>query len=112
MKSPWKPWTRGFEKNVILTGNELRHRFFRKAVAMDEEISVLRTFCESRDKILPQVARQASKGKNTSGLAMKHLEARIISEEDFFGAFDRLTPERSEPKKISRGSIVGLLMTP
>jgi folate-dependent phosphoribosylglycinamide formyltransferase PurN len=88
---------------VILTGCELRHRFVRKAMALDPGINVLRSYCEgTTGTIVDLVSGLPPDG---SALQRAHLEARLHSEDDFFGAFDSLVEDRSNPTAIERGSI-------
>ncbi len=35
---------------VLLTGSELRHSFVRKAIALSEGVSVIRSYCEGTEK--------------------------------------------------------------
>jgi len=37
---------------IILTGNELRHEFFRKFIALDNKIEIINTYCEGTEKAL------------------------------------------------------------
>lgn len=74
---------------VILTGNDLRHAYVRKALAVCEGIDVVRSYCEGKKKL----------GESA------HLRARDVSEADFFGAFVKLTPDRSNPVFIESDEI-------
>lgn len=85
---------------VILTNSELRHQFFRRAVSLDDNIDVLRTYCESTDG--STVDRVREEGDE---IRVKHLEARAASEDDFFGHFIKYTSDVSNPKAISNGEI-------
>lgn len=85
---------------VILTNSELRHQFVRKALALDDEIEVLRTYCESTDgSTIDRVREDGDEVK------VQHLEARAASEEDFFGHFVDYTPDHSNPQTIPNGEI-------
>lgn len=87
---------------VILTGNELRHRFFRKAVGLSESVRVLRSYCEGlEDTTLDRVRREGSE------IQVNHLLRRARVEHDFFGAFDEFVPDESSPEVIPRGDING-----
>jgi phosphoribosylglycinamide formyltransferase-1 len=88
---------------VILTGSELRHRFVRKALAISAEIEVARSYCEGMANSLVDMVDR--KPVEESELQRAHLEARACSEEDFFGVFDRLAPDRSHAVDIERGLI-------
>jgi len=88
---------------IILTGSELRHRFFRKAVASHTDINVVRTYCFGMQNTLVE-----STGKmegEASHLATKHLEARARSERDFFDPFDRVVADQSNPTERDRRRI-------
>ena len=88
---------------VILTGCDLRHRFVRKAIALDPAIDVLRSYCECMKDAIGDLAFKLA--PDASPLQRAHLEARVHSESDFFGAFDALVADRSSPTDIERGSI-------
>ena len=89
-------------KVVVLTGSELRHTFMRKAIALDEEIEVVASYCEGQENSLTEQVRKKDVEKDAQ---LRHLEARANSEKDFFGAFVALTPDRSNPRHIAKGSI-------
>ena len=42
---------------IILTGSELRHTFFRKYIALFENINVVATYCEGLEKSLTNISR-------------------------------------------------------
>ena len=85
---------------VILTNSEFRHQFVRKAIALNDDITVLRTYCESVDgTTIDRVREQGDEVK------MNHLEARAASEDDFFHHFVEYTPDHSNPKTIPNGEI-------
>lgn len=88
---------------VILTGSELRHRFVRKALGVSEGIDVSRSYCEGLTNSLVDMVDR--KPPNESEFQRAHLQARAHSERDFFDAFDRLVPDRSNPIDIERGRI-------
>ena len=81
---------------VVLTGDQLRHNFFRKALAQCNGIEVLTSYCEVKPDI--PVTDQ-------SEFARRHLELRTLSEQDFFGIFDRLTPDLTNPIFVKTGAI-------
>jgi len=85
---------------VILTNSELRHQFVRKAIALDDDIDVIRTYCESTDG--STLARVREEGDDVK---LRHLEARAESEDDFFRHFVNYTPDYSSPKEIPNGEI-------
>ena len=113
-------------KVVILTGSELRHRFFRKALALIPGIEVLRSYGEGTEKSLRTLvearagacggveARPGARGGvetpadqagGEADLELAHLAARERSEEDFFGPFVELAPDRSHPLHLPKGAI-------
>jgi hypothetical protein len=101
---------------VLLTGSELRHAFFRKAMALMPGILVLRSCCEGTEKSLRNlvearagaragVEKRADQAGGTADLELAHLAARERSEEDFFGPFVELAPDRSHPVHLPKGAI-------
>ncbi|GEO09932.1 formyltransferase family protein [Segetibacter aerophilus] len=88
------------KKIVILTGNELRHQFFRKKIALNSEIQVLSSLCESEENLVEKGAAQVSTTKR-----QQHLLAREQSEKDFFELFVNTARDVSNPIVIKRGEI-------
>jgi len=86
---------------VILTGSELRHTFFRKAIALSDQIEIVQTYCEGLEKSLGTFVKQES----GNDLRTKHLHAREQSELDFFGLFLDSTADRSKPLFLPKGEI-------
>jgi phosphoribosylglycinamide formyltransferase-1 len=86
---------------IILTGSELRHDFFRKYLALSDEIEVLASYCEGTEKSL--ISLTENEGDND--LRMAHLRIREQSEEDFFGPFVKMVPDQSKPIAIAKGKI-------
>ncbi|MBW1781638.1 MAG: hypothetical protein JRL30_12960 [Deltaproteobacteria bacterium] len=87
---------------VILTGSFLRHDFLRKAIALDPEIRVLKSYCEITDRNLAAVI---DSNKDDASLQYEHLEARQQSERDFFYPFVSLTPDYSNSVRLPFGHI-------
>jgi hypothetical protein len=87
---------------VILTSSELRHDFFRKAVALAPGIEVLRAYREGLEKSLRTTIDLARPGAE---LQDRHLVLRELSEQDFFGHFVKLTPDHSKPVSVARGGV-------
>jgi len=90
------------KKIVILTGSELRHVFFRKHVALNENIKVVNTYCEGLNKTLETVVQKDDAPKD---MRLKHLAARVRAEKDFFSTFVDQSPDRSNPISIAKGDI-------
>jgi len=88
------------KKIVILTGNELRHKYFRKKIALKSEIEVLITFCESDENLIEKGAKQVSSTKRE-----QHLLSREQSEKDFFEAFTESIQDLSNAVPVKRGEI-------
>jgi hypothetical protein len=89
-------------KIAILTGSELRHSFVRKYLALSPGIDVAVSICEDNGQSLQaRILMHAEPGD----LRLDHLEERRQSEEDLFGAFVRLAPDRSSPMTIPKGAI-------
>ena len=115
------------KKVVLLTGSELRHAFFRKAMALMPGIEVLRSYCEGTEKSLRTliearagaragviearagaragVEARADEAGDPADLELAHLAARERSEEDFFGPFVELAPDHSHPVPLPKGAI-------
>ena len=86
----------------MLTSDELRHRFVRMVLALDERIDVVRSYCESPDHGL---AATLARRDDVDPIEVAHLKARERSEEDFFGALCRAAPDRSNAVRVPRGAI-------
>lgn len=90
------------KKIVILTGNELRHKYFRLKVASADDIAVLATYCESDEKSLKNRINQ---NPDSSKLERLHVEARDQSEKDFFEEAVNCIEDKSSPRVIPKGAI-------
>lgn len=88
------------KKVIILTGTEQRHTFIRKAISLDKNINVLKSYCEDQSEFLGKIIQV-----NKDISQVTHLKARAKSEEDFFSYFNKLTPDISNPIKIEKGDI-------
>jgi methionyl-tRNA formyltransferase len=84
---------------VILTGNELRHQFFRKRIALTEGIEVVQSFCETAQQLIAEEVTEENI------LRHQHLQARLQSEKDFFELFVNTAEDKSNAVVIERGSI-------
>jgi len=82
---------------IILTGDQLRHQYFRKRLALDPSINVLASYCESNNRISQII--------NGNQLAEEHLRVRHQSEIDFFQEFISYTEDNSNPRPIGIGEI-------
>jgi phosphoribosylglycinamide formyltransferase-1 len=89
-------------KIVILTGDEMRHQYFRTQVALADGISVLATYCEGLEKSL---ANQVSSNPDATELEQLHVAARTQSETDFFAQSLGSMEDNSNPRKIIKGAI-------
>jgi phosphoribosylglycinamide formyltransferase-1 len=87
---------------VILTGDEMRHEYFRKKISNDRRFNVAATFCEGTEKSLE--ARTFNNDSSTD-LEKQHVVARRQSEIDFFGESVTHLVDYSNPIKISKGAI-------
>lgn len=86
---------------VIITGPELRHEFFRKYIALSENILVLRSYCEGGT--LSDVIKKDTATCNA--LRSLHLIARERVEADFFQLFNASVTDKSNPQFIRQGEI-------
>jgi phosphoribosylglycinamide formyltransferase 1 len=89
------------KKVIILTGAEMRHRFFRMSIARAQGFEVVRTYCEGLEQSLSQIV--ADDGQRS--LRRRHVEARERAEEDFFGLFVNSVVDESNPVFIKKGEI-------
>lgn len=87
---------------VILTGNELRHQYFRLKVSSTEDICVLATYCESDEKSLKN---RTNADPDSSELQKLHVVAREQAEKDFFQEAVNNLEDNSKFKVISKGSV-------
>lgn len=89
-------------KIVILTGDELRHDFFRKYLGTVPNIEILMSYCEQPKRNLTQKIDEL---EEASELRIKHLKMRNQTEVDFFGLFVEKVKDLSNPNYIPKGSI-------
>ena len=87
---------------VIVTGDELRHKYFRIALSNDDRFKVVSAYCE--DVELSLEAR-TNENPNSSLIEKLHVSARKQSEKDFFETISRKLVDRSNPVKIRKGEI-------
>ena len=86
---------------IILTNSELRHVFFRKYMALSEEIEVINSYCEGMEKSLRAMVEK----ENGNELRLKNLLAREQSEKDFFELFIKTIHDFSYPIPLPYGEI-------
>ena len=89
-------------KILIITGSGLRHTFFRKAIALDPSITVLKAYCEETTKNLQSTINY---NNQDSDIQVTHLAQREQSEKDFFLPFISLTPNLSSSMYIPFGEV-------
>jgi folate-dependent phosphoribosylglycinamide formyltransferase PurN len=87
---------------VILTGDELRHRYFRKSMANDDRFHVAASLCESDAKSLKS---RVDTDAGASWLQRQHVLAREQSERDFFEEFVDGAVDRSNPIHVDKGRV-------
>ena len=90
------------KKIIILTGNELRHKYFRVKMSNDERFDVIHTYCESDELSLKN---RTLKNENSGWLELQHAYAREQSEIDFFQDYLDAAADKSNPIFIKKGSI-------
>ena len=56
-------------KVIILTGDEIRHQYFRKKLTLHPEIKVLASYCEGTEKSLENITFQ---NQDSSELERQH----------------------------------------
>lgn len=87
---------------VILTGDELRHQYFRKKISNDHRFKVVGSFCEGNERSL---RNRTYENLKSSDLEKQHVEARGQAENDFFAEIVEYLPDHSFPEKIDKGAI-------
>lgn len=87
---------------VLLTKTDLRHEFFRKYIASQNDIIVVNSICESKKGNLDEIIKTESLDKD---IRRTHLELRKVSEQDFFGLYCSSVEDRSNPIFIDKGEI-------
>ena len=87
---------------ILITGSELRHEFFRKAISLDDSINVVQSYCEGSEKALHT---RINLNDTDSDIQLLHAKKRKQSEEDFFLPFVALTKDVSNPIFIKKGDI-------
>ena len=87
---------------VILTGSELRHQYFRKYLALNENIEVANSYCEGLEKSLRTITEQKC---HPEDIRFNHLTNREQAEIDTFGAFVETTNDYSNPIYLPKGEI-------
>lgn len=88
------------KKIIILTGNELRHQYFKKKLSLDNRFSIITTYCEAAENIIDKAAAEQTTTKRT-----EHILARQQSEIDFFEEFINATQDKSNSLFMERGDI-------
>lgn len=87
---------------VILTGDELRHEYFRLRLALDGRFTVVGSFCEGAEKGL---SARISANPDASDLERAHAAGRAESERAFFAGAVETMDDHSHPKKIAKGAV-------
>lgn len=87
---------------IILTGNEIRHQFFRKKIAEDSRFVVLASYCENVERSLES---RTNAKVEASWLELQHVRARTQAEVDFFGLSNDKTNDLSNPNILRKGAI-------
>lgn len=87
---------------IILTGDEMRHQYFRNKVALANGIEVIASYCEGVEKSL---ANQIKSNPNASAIEKLHIAARTQSETDYFELSLSSMGEQSNARKIAKGAI-------
>jgi|GEM_PF-550441 len=89
------------KKIIIITGNELRHIFFRKFLSSFDTLIVLATYCEAEN--IPLIETISNDADVT--LRNKHLTLRAQTEKDFFEPFCDRIIDNSNPVFIKKNEI-------
>jgi phosphoribosylglycinamide formyltransferase 1 len=86
---------------IILTSDFLRHTYLRKSIALNNNIKVIKSYCEVKSR---EIYKNIEKNNNDKSQLL-HIELRGQSEKDFFQPFVDLTPDYSNPVYINKGDI-------
>ena len=89
------------KKIIILTGSELRHVFFRKFIALSDDIKIINSYCEKPEKD----SQTTVSTQNNYVLRTKHFINREQSEKDFFELFIDNVSDNSRPIFLLKGDI-------
>ena len=89
-------------KIIILTGNELRHKFFRKVISSDHRINVIKAYCE---KPKEDFFEKIKKIENPKTYLDNHLLSRWQNELNYFQSITDLIPDNRPVKIIEKGKI-------
>lgn len=92
------------KKIILLTGAELRHDFFRKFIANDDEVDVIASYCESKQNNLNSMVEL----EEHNSIRTRHLKIRDVVEKDFFEVFCDSIKDESNPVFIQKGEINNL----
>ncbi len=87
-------------KIVLISANEIRHRYFRRVISNFKNVNV--KLCLAEKNQTRQFYKIYNSGKYTS-LEKKHFKRREISEKKYFNKFLKKIPEPSNLKIIDRG---------
>jgi phosphoribosylglycinamide formyltransferase-1 len=87
-------------KIVIISANEIRHRFFRKKLSSFKNIDVKLCLAEKNQS---RQFYKIYKSKKYTSLEKNHFKKREISEKLYFNKFLKETPDVSNLKIIDRG---------
>ena len=90
------------KKIVILTGNEIRHKYFKSKLSLDKRFKVLASYCEGTEQSLTKSIQLNPK---TSQLEKLHVEARTQSEMDFFLSYINTCKDLSKSIFIKKGEV-------
>ena len=90
------------DKVIILTGNELRHQYFRTVMSNDPRFDVLAAISEGTENSLEN---RIEKDPNSTSLETFHVSARTQSEKDMLGDCVAHMTDKSNPLVIPKGTI-------
>lgn len=87
---------------IVLTGNEVRHKYFRIKLASDSRFNVLLTVCEGTEESLE---KRTLSNPQSSEIEKQHVASRKQSEIDFFQKVIDSTIDNSNSQIIKKGDI-------
>ncbi|AQW57906.1 formyltransferase family protein [Vibrio owensii] len=84
---------------VVLTGNQLRHQYFRIKLAQMPNINILSTICEDNNVLQNKVTLTGS------DIEQAHLKFREQSEKDFFEDLVNYSEDKSNAEFVEKGEV-------
>lgn len=88
------------KKVVLLTGNSLRHKFFRVYLSLNKNFKIIKTICQNDTKKIDE-----KKFKSINSILSSHFLQRQKTEIDFFQTFIDMVQDNSKPYFVENEEI-------